>query len=392
MNRLSAMRYIAWLLAAVGVVFGLFTIVFGIVGPDQEIHAVHNAVVASLLLVLTAPPMIAVARDPGRAIRPLVILAALTVAGLAAMAVALTPDPFILPVLVLIGVLWWLAPSREGAVPPGRMSLVMLGLVIAGALLLLPFAVEQAGLQRTDRTSDHAAFYHWVEMAFTATGIVLVGLVASVRPAAFRMATWTAGLALAILGAASLLFAQHASALTAPSSWAALIGGLVFIAVGEWEARRTSRNGAPRPIADAEATLHRMLRDRGIDPAKPPSMRSVWSVFSEFVSIPFGTPDDGVLYQAGTFGFHGADEFYIDFLRQFEVVYSDGEHHHYEQLHCEFRFPLSDQTRTFDGYERWWFAGTEPWDDFVRVVEERPEFVALSTTDVFNVSISQEAV
>ena len=75
------MRIIAWLLAASGVAFGLFTIVFGIVGPDQEIHAVHNAVVASLLLVLTAPPMIAVARAPERAIRPLVILGALAIAG-----------------------------------------------------------------------------------------------------------------------------------------------------------------------------------------------------------------------------------------------------------------------------------------------------------------------
>ena len=237
MSRLTAMRIIAWLLAAIGVAFGLFTIVFGIVGPDQEIHAVHNAVVAALLLVLTAPPMIAVARAPERAIRPLVILGALSVAGLAAMALALTPDPFTLPVLVLIGVLWWLTPSREGAVPPGRLSLPMVALVIAAAVLLLPYAIEQAGLQRTDHSSDHAAFFHWVETAFTAAGIVVVGVVASLRPGAFRMATWSAGLTLAILGAASMLFAQHASALASPWSWAALLGGLAFIGVGEWEAR-----------------------------------------------------------------------------------------------------------------------------------------------------------
>lgn len=237
MNRVRAMRIIAWLLAAIGVAFGLFTIVFGIVGPDQEIHAVHNAVVAALLLVLTAPPMIAVARAPERAIRPLVILGALSVAGLAAMAVALTPDPFTLPVLILIGVLWWLTPSREGAVPPGRVSLAMVALVIAAAVLLLPYAIEQAGLQRTDHTSDHAAFFHWVETAFTAAGIVVVGLVASLRPGAFRTATWSAGLTLAIVGAASMLFPQHASALASPWSWAALLGGLAFIGVGEWEAR-----------------------------------------------------------------------------------------------------------------------------------------------------------
>ena len=247
MSRLTAMRVIAWLLTASGVAFGLFTIVFGLVGPDQAIHAVHNAVVASLLIVLTAPPMVAVARAPERAIRPLVILAALAVAGLAAMALALTPDPFILPVLVLIGVLWLLAPSRDGALPPGRPSLVMLAFVLAGAVLLVPYAIDNAGLQRTDHTSDHAAFFHWVETSFTAAGIVLVGLVAALRPRAFRMATWCAGLTLAILGAASVLFGQHASALAAPWSWAALAGGLAFIALGEWEARRPSRDPPGRP-------------------------------------------------------------------------------------------------------------------------------------------------
>jgi hypothetical protein len=239
MNRLTAMRVIAWLLVASGTAFGLFTIVFGIVGPDQEIHAVHNAVVASLLLVLTVPPMVAVAREPGKAPRPLLILAALTVAGLAAMALALTPDPFILPVLVMIGVLWWLSPSREERlVPAGTPSLVMLALVLAGAVLLAPVGIENAGLQRTDHASDHAAFYHWVETAFYAFGIPLVGLVGALRPAAFRMATWGAGLALVIFGVASVVFAQHASALPAPWGWVALVGGLGFIGLGEWDARQ----------------------------------------------------------------------------------------------------------------------------------------------------------
>lgn len=245
MNRLTAMRVIAWLLTVSGVAFGLFTIVFGVIGPDQEIHAVHNAVVASLLIVLTAPPMLAVAREPEHAIRPLVILVVLAVAGLAAMAVALTPDPFILPVLVLIGVLWLLAPGREDAVPPGRPSLVMLAFVFAATVLLVPYAIDNAGLQRTDHTSDHAAFFHWVETSFTAAGIVLVGLVAALRPHAFRMATWCAGLTLGIIGAASLLFGQHASALPSPWGWAALIGGLAFTGVGELEARRPRQDPEP---------------------------------------------------------------------------------------------------------------------------------------------------
>lgn len=101
-------------------------------------------------------------------------------------------------------------------------------------------AFGQADLQRTDHASDHATFFHWVETSFYAVAILPLGLLAALRPGAFRMAAWMAGLALAILGAASVLFGQHASALNAPWSWAALIGGLAFIAVAELEARRVA--------------------------------------------------------------------------------------------------------------------------------------------------------
>jgi hypothetical protein len=49
-------------MAASAIVFGLLTAVFGLVGPEQEVHAFHNAVVASLLLALSAPPAVAAAR------------------------------------------------------------------------------------------------------------------------------------------------------------------------------------------------------------------------------------------------------------------------------------------------------------------------------------------
>jgi hypothetical protein len=241
MNRLTAVRVIAVIMAVSAVGFGLFTIVFGIVSPEQEIHAVHNAIVASLLLVLSAPPVIEVARRPDGAIRPLVLLAAVAIASLATMVLPLTADPFTLPFVVLIGVLWAMVPSREGAWPDGRPSLPMLALVAAGAVLLLPFALDQAGFQRTDQSSEHAAFFHWVETSFYAVAILLLGLLAALRPGAFHMATWLAGPALAILGAASVLFPQHASALPSPWGWGALGGGVAFIALGEWEARRALR-------------------------------------------------------------------------------------------------------------------------------------------------------
>jgi hypothetical protein len=237
-RRLTVIRVLAWIMAASAVGFGLFTLVFAVIGPGQEIHAVHNAIVASLLLVLTTPAVIAVARHPDDALRPLVILAAIGIAGLATMVVALTPDPFTLPFVVLIGVVWFLVPSRQGIVPAGRLSALMLVLVAIAAVPLFAYGIDNAALQRGDHSSEHAAFYHWVESSFYAVSVVLLGFLGALRPASFRLATWCGGLALAILGVASLLFPSLASAIEGPFAWAALIGGAAFVAIGEWEARR----------------------------------------------------------------------------------------------------------------------------------------------------------
>jgi hypothetical protein len=237
-GRLLAVRILAAVMAVSAIGFGLFTAIFGIVNPAQEPHAFHNAVVASLLIVLSAPPVIAIARSPERAIRPLVILAVVGVAALATMAVALTPDPFTLPFVVLVGVLWALVPARSGAFPEGRPSMPLLALAVVGLLAAAPYALEQAGLQRSDHASEHAAFFHWVEMAFYATAIPLLALLAALRPRAYRAAAWASAVALAILGAASLAFPTYASAVPAPWSWAALAGTIPFLIVVEIEVRR----------------------------------------------------------------------------------------------------------------------------------------------------------
>ena len=239
--RRTLIRVIAAFMAVSAVAFGVFTIIFNILGPEQEIHAVHNAVVASLLLVLSAPPAIQIVRDPDHPIRPMVMLGAVAIAGIGTMVAALTLDPFTLPFVVLIGVLWAIVPSRDGAFPiVGRPSPIMLGLLAVAAVPLLTYALGQAELQRTDQASAHAAFFHWVEAAFYAVAVLLFGLLGALWPAEFRLATWCAGLALAILGAASLVLGEHASAIGAPWSCAALVGGVAFIAAGEWELRRAA--------------------------------------------------------------------------------------------------------------------------------------------------------
>jgi hypothetical protein len=232
-----------------GAAFGAFTAIFGIVSEDQRIHAFHNSVVATLLLVVSALPALLAARDPDHSTGPLMQLTMVGVAGLATMAIALTIDPFTLPFIALVGVLWTLRPSRDPAIPVGRASPLLLLLVLGAAIPLFVYALGQAELQRLDQTSEHAEFYHWVETSFYAAAIPLVALLAAVRPAAYRLSAWSAGIAVAVLGGASLALPRYASALETSWAWAALVGAIAFVGAAEWERRRigSARSEASAP-------------------------------------------------------------------------------------------------------------------------------------------------
>ena len=243
-GRFRAFRVIAAIMAVSGVAFGLFTAVFGIVSEAQEIHAFHNVVVAALLLVLSAPPAIAAARAPDRAAGPLLHLVAVSVAGLITMVLGLRVDTFTLPFIVLVGVLLMLQVPRGAALAAGRFSPSLAVLVAVAALPLVTYALAQAELQRIDISSEHAEFNHWVETSFYAVAVLLLGLVAALRPAPHRLTAWCAGLGLAILGGGSLALGHYASALDGPWAWAALLGGLVFVSVAEWERLRVPSSGA----------------------------------------------------------------------------------------------------------------------------------------------------
>jgi hypothetical protein len=242
MGRPRAFRVIAWVMAAAGVAFGLLSAVGSILSEEERIHAIHNIVVAGLLVVLTAPPLIAAARSPERSARQLMHLAVVGVAGLATMALGLVLDFFTLPVIVLVGVLWLLRPTRESPIPQGRVSPILLLLILVAAVPLVAYALGQAELQRIDSTSEHAERFHWVETSFYAIAILLLGLLAAMRPAAYRMTAWLAAIALAILGVASLALQDYPSALEAEWAWAALAGSILFMAISEWEARRASHS------------------------------------------------------------------------------------------------------------------------------------------------------
>jgi hypothetical protein len=211
---------------------------FGIVSEAQTIHAFHNVVVAALLLVLSAPPAFAAAREPERAVAPLLHLSALGVAGLATMALGLTIDIYTLPFVVLVGVLLLLRVARGPALGVGCPSVALGILVTAAAVPLVTYALGQAELQRINTSSNHAELNHWVEMSFYAVAVLLLRALAALRPTTFRMSAWSAGIALAVMGGASRALEGYASALGTSGAWAALVGGVLFLFLTEWEVRQ----------------------------------------------------------------------------------------------------------------------------------------------------------
>lgn len=223
-------------MATSAVLFGVATAVFAF-AESQRIHAFHNAVVAALLLVLSAPAAVDVARKPQRSGPGLILLAALSVGALLTMAASLTLDPFTLPFVLLTGVLWSIRPKGPRLAGRMRPSPLLIAMVLAAAVPLTVYALGQGELQRTVVGNEHSQFFHWTEASFYAVGILLVGLLAVV-PVRHRFAAWCAGLALSIFGAASLLLAGYASAVSGPWAAAALVGGASFVAVAHREAQR----------------------------------------------------------------------------------------------------------------------------------------------------------
>lgn len=261
-RRSRVTRLIGGFMAGSAVLFGAFTVVFGIVVESQRIHGFHNAVVAALLLVLSAPPALAIARRPDRSDAPLMTLTVLSAAALITMAASLTIDPFTLPFVIFTGVLWTVRPSAQRAPSDERPSWGLLLLVVAGAVPLIVYALGQAELQRTLAGDEHSQFFHWVEASFYATGILFLGLLAALRPRTGRMAGFSAGLGLSIFGLAALLLGGYASAVSAPWAGLATVGGAAFV----WLVARDGVVSHTRHVPDralpTTTEFHRPQRER----------------------------------------------------------------------------------------------------------------------------------
>lgn len=117
---------------------------------------------------------------------------------------------------------------------------------------------------------------------------------------------------------------------------------------------------------------------------------AAWSAFKEVGREIFGPETVGLLFQVGTFDFTGRPLFYFDPVCQFEITDPDGEHDHYEQLHCE--LTCAPDASVVGVEESLWSFDYPTADAFFAAVEALPAFqVAVRRLD-YHLSVSHEAV
>lgn len=215
-------------------VIGWFGDLEGVAGPVTEIG--YGALVGLILTVGLASQL----RHPERRIAGLQ-QAALVIPSLATGSVLARDSQNVEPLVILVpalALLWALHPARaEFLRPPNRISRRLLAIALLGAVPLVAYAVAM-GTAAQELTGPPHHVQRLSTMAALAVGIELTALLAALRTPGWRIPTWSAATALVVFGVASVLFPDHPAAVGSVWGGLAIAGGLLFVAVAEWEARR----------------------------------------------------------------------------------------------------------------------------------------------------------
>jgi hypothetical protein len=201
--------------------------------PTARVHRVHVIGTGVLLTFLLLVPLVAELIHPERKIAALQQYAAGGLAIVVAGALSMSWLAFAgLGFLATAAALWLLHPARAEfahRIAPVSKSLAVL--TIGGAVPLGFYVARMASLQRdTDGNRP-------VAMAAMATGLVLCAALASARPHGWRLPAACAGIGLAVMGAASIVFSHHAASFGSGWGMGALVGGTVFVLAAEHQHR-----------------------------------------------------------------------------------------------------------------------------------------------------------
>jgi hypothetical protein len=249
--------HLTWF-SALAVVFGL---IFGLAlfgwiglvggwfaGGKDQIHRVHDIGSSGVATgIFVAIPLVIVAwrRD---AVALLQMLFAAAVATVIGSVIAHDWTFLIYAVFLAVPAVVLLAISRgwhryaeagEGIAPELFVA------TLVSAPFWVAFAITMARLQRTGAPNDpHVEMHHWTGMAIMALGVLLLGILASVRTDGWRIVAWLTGIGSVVYGLASVVFATYpGSDVPYPGGEGTLWGllaiawGVVFIALAEIRVR-----------------------------------------------------------------------------------------------------------------------------------------------------------
>ena len=135
--------------------------------------------------------------------------------------------------------------------------------------------------------------------------------------------------------------------------------------------------------------LAAFLRQHGVD-RQSASGLAAWSAFKDFGREMFGSRGIGLLFEVGTYDFTGRPLFYFDSVCQFEIIDSDGEHDHFEQLHCELTCAPDDAVNGIEA--SLWSFDYPTADAFFTAVEALPAFQTAIRRLDYDIAVSHEAV
>jgi hypothetical protein len=239
---------------AIGGLLGLGIVIGWFDNTDGGIHRVHDIGFGVLYGIILSAACLAMIRRPERKASAFFQVLVTVVAGLIAALASVDGRYLFFPIIVAASaaILLALHPARAELFRPAlRPSGVMAALALAGSIPLFWFALTMARLQRTGISVDpHVKNDHWANMAAMAFGLVFVGLLSSFHMPGWRLTAWSAGLGTAVYGLASIVFHRFPG-VNAPYpgsegiGWGlvAVVGGLAFAAIAEWEARHPQPPG-----------------------------------------------------------------------------------------------------------------------------------------------------
>jgi hypothetical protein len=251
-SRFRRIAFNAWaaiLVAGYGVAFfgytslvlAWFEDVEGVAGPVTDLGY------GVLVGIIQTTGLLVQLRGPERKIAGvqqtfLVIPALLIGSAIASDSQNLVPALILLPA---VGILLALHPARGEFFRRGAaLSWSLLAITVIGAVPLVAYALDM-GAQARDLVGPPHHVQRLSTMAAMAVAIVLTGLLAALRTRGWRIPAWSAGVAAIMFGLGSVVFPDQPGAVGRGWGGVAIAGGVLFIAMAEWEARRATATREP---------------------------------------------------------------------------------------------------------------------------------------------------